>query len=57
MRRRARSNCLHIQRIIAHHFDFRTQGLEILHQIPGKGVVVIDHQQFIVHNNLNLLII
>jgi len=35
-RGRARGNGIHLQRIIAHHVNLRTQGLEILHQIPGE---------------------
>ena len=31
--------------IIAHGRDLCTQLAEVLHQVVGKGVVVIDHQQ------------
>jgi hypothetical protein len=30
--------------VIAHHMHIRAQLAEILHQVVGKGVVVVDHQ-------------
>src|SRR5690606_13623269 len=34
----------HAQLIVAHHLDLGTQLAEVLHQIPGEGIVVVDHQ-------------
>src|SRR5690606_27760484 len=39
------------QFVVAHHFDFGTQLAEVLHNVVGKRVVVIDHQQ----HGMNLL--
>lgn len=41
------------QLVVAHHFDLGTQLAEVLHNVVGKGVVVVDHQQHGVSNLLN----
>lgn len=43
----------HAQFVVAHHLDLGLEFAEVLHQVVGEGVVVIDHQQ---HAGCNLLI-
>ena len=43
----------HAQFVVAHHLDLGLELAEVLHQVVGEGVVVIDHQQ---HAGCNLLI-
>ena len=38
---------LHIHRIVAHHADIRPQLAQIMHEVVGKAVVVVDQKQHI----------
>ncbi len=44
------------QLIVAHDLDFGTELAQVLHNVVGKGIVVIDHQQHVGSNLLNSLI-
>jgi hypothetical protein len=33
--------------VVAHGLDFRTQFAQILHQVVGEGIVVVDHQDHV----------
>ena len=36
---------VHRQRIIAHHHDLGPQRLQVLHEVVGEAVVVVEHQE------------
>ncbi|MNU86539.1 hypothetical protein D3C71_763030 [compost metagenome] len=40
-----RGDLIDAQRVVAHHLHFGAQRLQVLHEVVGEAVVVVDHPQ------------